>query len=148
VSTEANKALVKRYYEEVLTKRNPALVDELFTSDYVFHYADTPPGLPAGLEGFKQFVTHFLAGYPNLRFNVGEQSVENDRVVTHVTAESSTPVGPVMTIPANSEQVAGAETITGKSTDRIVNGKIAESWLEFNIPNPLPQIEEMEGEEK
>jgi len=33
MSTEENKALVRRYYEEVLTKRNPELVDELFSPD-------------------------------------------------------------------------------------------------------------------
>lgn len=143
MSTEADKALVRRYYEEVLTKRDPDLVDELFSSSYVYHYADTPPGLSSDREGFKQFVTHFLIGYPGLRFVVEDQTSEGDQVVTHVTAHSSMPVGPVMTIPADSERVAGSDTIKGTSKDRIVNGKIAESWLQFDIPNPLPQAEEL-----
>ena len=150
MSTEANKALVRRYYEEVLTKRNPALVDELFSPDYVYHYADTPPGLGPGLEGFKQFVTHFLSGYPNMQFIVDDQTVEDDKVITHVTARSSTPVGPVMTMPANPEEVAESDTIHGMSTDRIADGKIVESWIQFHVPTPLPQLEELppEGEDK
>ncbi len=143
MSTEADKVLVRRYYEEVLTKRDPALVDELFSPDYVYHYADTPPGIPTDREGFKQFVTHFLAGYPGLQFIVEDQALEGDQVVTHVTARSSSPVGPVMTIPANAERVAESDTIKGISKDRITNGKIAESWLQFDIPNPLPQAEEL-----
>jgi predicted SnoaL-like aldol condensation-catalyzing enzyme len=143
MSTEADKALVRRYYEEVLTKRDPNLVDELFSSSYVYHYDDTPPGLATDREGLKQFVTHFLVGYPDLHFSVEDQTLEGDQVVTHVTARTSFPVGPVMTIPADPETVAEAGTIKGISKDRIVNGKIAESWLQFDIPNPLPQEEEL-----
>ena len=143
MSTEADKALVRRYYEEVLTKRDPALVDELFSPSYVYHYADTPPRLSSDREGFKQFVTHFLVGYPDLHFIVEDQTLEGDHVITHVTAHSSRPVGPVMTIPADAERIAGSDTIKGTSKDRIDNGKIAESWLQFDIPNPLPQTEEL-----
>lgn len=142
MSTEENKALVRRYYEEVLTKRNPELVDELFASDYVFHYADTPPNLAPGLVGFKQFTTHFLSGYPDLNFIVEDQTVEGDKVTSRITAQSSRPIGAVMTIPANPQEVAEEDTIRGTSTDRIANGKIAESWFDFKIPNPLPQLEE------
>lgn len=143
MSTEADKALVRRYYEEVLTKRDPDLVDELFSPSYVYHYADTPPGLATDREGLKQFVTHFLIGYPDLHFIVEDQTLEDDQVVTHLTARSGLPVGPVMTIPADSAKVAGSDTIKGTSKDRIVNGKIAESWLQFDIPDPLPQAEEL-----
>lgn len=148
MSTEDNKALVRRYYEEVLTKRDPQLVDELFSPDYVYHYADTPPDLSTDREGFKQFVTQFLSGYPNMSFHVDDQTVEGDKVVTHITAQSGIPVGPVKSIPANPEQVAKSDTIKGTSTDRIVNGKIVESWLDFNIPNPLPQEEELPSQEE
>lgn len=147
MSTEADKALVRRYYEDVLTKRDPDLVDELFSPDYVYHYAGTPPGLSSDREGFKRFVTHFLSGYPHLQFTIEDQTLEDDRVITHVIAHSSQPVGPVMTMPADPQQVAASDTIKGSSTDRIVNGKFVESWLQFDIPNPLPQMEEMSLEE-
>ncbi len=147
MSTDADKTLVRRYYEEVLTKRDPNLVDELFSPDYVYHYAGTPSGLSSDREGFKQFVTHFLSGYPDLQFIINDQILAGDQVITHVIAHSSRPVGPVMTIPADPKQVAASDTIKGTSTDRIVNGKIVESWLQFDIPDPLPQIKEMPLEE-
>lgn len=142
MSTEADKALVERFYEEVLTKRNPELVDEFCTPDYVYHATAAPPKLATGREGFKQFVTEFLSGYPNLQFAIKDQTVEGDKVITHLTARSSTPVGPVMTIPADPQAVAQSEELQGTTTDRIVNGKIAESWIQFDVPNPLPQLEE------
>jgi predicted ester cyclase len=112
----------------------------------VFHYADTPPEIANDREGFKQFVTHFLSGYPDMHFHVDDQTVEGDKVITHITAQSSIPVGPVMTIPADPEEVAKSDTVKGTSTDRIVNGKIAESWLDFDIPDALPQEEELPPE--
>ena len=148
MSAETNKMLVKRFYEEILTKRNPDLINEIFTSDYVYHSSNIPPGLPPGLQGFKQFITEFLSGYPGLHFTVGDQTVEGDKVISHVTARSSSPVGPVMTMPTDPKKVAEEDTIQGTSTDRIVNGKIAESWIQFKIPNPLPQIEKYPEEEK
>ena len=148
MSSEDMKALVRRYYEEVLTRRDPQLVDELFSPDYVYHFADTPPEIPTDRKGLKQFVTQFLSGYADLHFHVDDQTVQGDTVTSHITAHSSTPAGPVMSIPANPEEIAESDTIKGTSTDRISNGKIAESWLDFHIPNALPQLEEMPTQEE
>src|SRR5436309_15951046 len=105
MSAETNKMLVKRFYEEVLTKRNPDLIDEMFTSDYVYHSTNIPPEFPPGLQGFKQFITEFLSGYPDLHFRVGDQTVEGDQVTSHVTARSSSTIGAVMTMPTDLERV-------------------------------------------
>lgn len=148
MSTETNKMLVKRFYEEVLTKRNPDLVDEIFTSDYVYHSSNISSEFPPGLQGFKQFVTEFLSGYPDLHFTVDDQTVEGDKVTSHVTARSSSMVGPVMTMPTDPAKVAEEDTIQGTSTDRFVSGKIAESWIQFKVPSPVPQIEQYPEEEK
>ncbi len=133
MSDDSNKALVRRYYEEVLNKRDPSLVDELFASNYEFHIADTPPNLPAGLEGFKQFVTMFLSGYTNLRFTVEDQIAEGDKVVTRVTGHSDN-IGPLHATVAQTDPTvaAKADSIPGMSMERIVDGKIVESWGVFD----------------
>lgn len=148
MSAETNKMLVKRFYEEVLTKRNPDLIDEIFTSDYVYHSPNVPSEFPSGLQGFRQFITEFLSGYPDLHFTVGDQTVEGDKVTSHITARSTSAVGPVMTIPTDPKKVAEEDTMQGTSTDRIANGKIAESWIQFKVPNPLPQTEKYPEEGK
>ena len=43
---EKNKALVRRYFEEVWVKGNRAAVDEFMAPDYVEH--PVPPGSPPG----------------------------------------------------------------------------------------------------
>lgn len=49
MSTEQNKAVVRRFIEQTLNNMNNDLVDELFAPDYVNHL------VPGGREGFKQF---------------------------------------------------------------------------------------------
>ena len=132
MSTETNKALVRRYYEEILNKRDPSLVEELFAQNYVFHIPDTPPKLPPGLEGFKQFVTEFLSSYTNLHFTIEDQIAEGDKVVTRVTGHSEN-VGPLKGArPASPEVAAKADSVPGISIERIVDNKIVESWGVFD----------------
>ncbi|HLJ33053.1 MAG TPA: ester cyclase [Ktedonobacteraceae bacterium] len=150
MSTEDNKALVRRFYTEVLEKRNPALVDELFATTYVYHYPDMPPDLPSGLEGFKKFVTLFLSGFSNLTFTIDDQTVEGDKVVTRVTGHSSN-IGAMRAAPNVSQaetephpevssNVAETTSIHGTSTDRIANGKIVETWAKFNLPGAEEEL--------
>jgi hypothetical protein len=42
MSTEANKAIVRRNFEESWNKANLAVVDELFAPDYVGYFAIHP----------------------------------------------------------------------------------------------------------
>lgn len=132
MSIETNKALVRRYYEEMLNKRDPSLVEEVFAQNYVYHIADVPPKLPPGLEGFKQLITEFLIGYTNLHFTIEDQFAEGDKVVTRVTGHSDN-LGPLRAgTPASPEVAAKADSIPGISIERIVDDKIVESWGVFD----------------
>ena len=146
MSNEENKALVRRYFEEVLAKRNTDLIDEIFAPDFVYHYSNAPANLPPGLDGFKVLVKDYLSGFSNLRFTVDDQSVEGDKVVTQLTAHASnigaartapelspTPTAPT-DIPEATPVAAEPTSFQGRSTDRIANGKIVESWVEFDVP--------------
>jgi hypothetical protein len=44
-STEPNKALVRRYFEEILNKRNLVLVGEIFSGDSIFRASEYPDTL-------------------------------------------------------------------------------------------------------
>ena len=49
MSAENNKALVRRYVEEVLNRKNLAVVDELFAPTFVDHDSSMPEAkVPAG----------------------------------------------------------------------------------------------------
>ncbi len=51
MSTEANSASVRRFYNEVFNKQNRAAIDEFIDSTHVDHPA--PPDTPDGLKGVK-----------------------------------------------------------------------------------------------
>ena len=63
MSTEDNKALVRRFYEEGV--HNPALFDELLAPTYVLHFPGSPP--IAGIELAIQLMVAFTCAFPDLQ---------------------------------------------------------------------------------
>ena len=64
MSTEQNKAVVRRFFEQILNTMDTALVDELFAPDYVNQL------VPGGREGFKQFFTTMRSAFPDLKWDL------------------------------------------------------------------------------
>jgi predicted SnoaL-like aldol condensation-catalyzing enzyme len=122
MSTEQNKAVVRRFIEEVLTKQNVALVDELLAPDYVNHL------LPGGREGFQQFFTVLSSAFPDLKihYSVEHLIAEGDRVVARVTYHV-----------ANAGQEATGSDL---SEYRVANGKIVEDWPPSGTMALLQQV--------
>ncbi len=80
---EENKAIFRRYIEEVWNQTNLELVDEIFDR-YISHQPDGSV-LERGPEDVKRFVSEFRAAFPDLRINIDEQIAEGDKVVTRAT---------------------------------------------------------------
>jgi steroid delta-isomerase-like uncharacterized protein len=127
MSIEENKAIARRAYEEVFSKGNFSLADELYASAHVNHFPGNPPGLPSGLEGLKQLIAFYRSAFPDLHFTVEDQIAEGDRVVTRTTS-TGTNTGPLMSVPATGKSVV----VTGIQIDRIADGKIVETWGNFD----------------
>jgi predicted ester cyclase len=122
MSTEQNKAVVRRFIEEVLMNEDDALVDELLAPDYVNHL------LPGGREGFKQFPTMLRSAFPDLKFhyNIEHLVAEGDHVVARITYHFTN---------------AGKEaTGSGLSEYRLANGKIVEDWPPSDSAGLLQQL--------
>ena len=82
MSLEENKALVRRFVEEVQCQHNLAALDELFSPDFVDHSGMTNPPT---LEGSRQFFSMMFAAFPDMRFIIRQQIAEGDKVLTHKT---------------------------------------------------------------
>jgi steroid delta-isomerase-like uncharacterized protein len=121
MSTEQNKDLVRRFYEEVWNKGNLNVADQLMATDVTDHTA--PPGLPPGLEGHKQLVTMFRTPFPDLDSTIEDQVAEGDTVVSRLRVRG-THQGEFFGVPPTSKQF----TITSIDLDRIGDGKIVEHW--------------------
>src|SRR5919199_2849531 len=81
LSAEENKAVTRRFLEEVFTAGNLKLVDELFAPDYVLHDPSVPQEV-RGPEGMRQYVAMYRAAYPDTHFTIEDQIAEGDEVVT------------------------------------------------------------------
>jgi steroid delta-isomerase-like uncharacterized protein len=132
MSTEDNKANVRRVFEEGWNQGNTAVFDELFATNYLGH---APSGPIHGPEGFKQYYATYRTAFPDTHLAIEDMIAEGDKVVIRWTG-TGTHQGTLMGIPPSGKRV----TITGISIVRIVNGKSVEDWADFDTLGMLQQI--------
>ena len=89
MSTEKNKAVVHRLFEEIM-QGNLAVADELITQDYAQHSVF---GIQNGRDAFKQFFMAFAAAVPDAHFVIADVIAENDKVVTRMTVTGNASSG-------------------------------------------------------
>jgi steroid delta-isomerase-like uncharacterized protein len=133
--SETNKTVSRRFFEEVWNNGKLNVLDEIIAKDHVNSGPGTIPGLPAGPEGSKQFVTAYRSAFPDVHFTVDEQIAEGDKVMTRWTGHG-THQGELAGLPATGKST----TVSGIVVDRIVNGKIAESWGIFDEFGLMQQL--------
>ncbi len=131
---EENKAVVRRFLEEVFSGGNLELVDELFAPNYVLH-DPVVPGEVRGPEGIKEYVGMYRGAYPDTRFTVEDQIAEGDEVVTRWTGRG-TQQGELMGIPPTGQEV----TVTGIELDRVSGGKLEETWVNYDALGMMQQL--------
>ena len=119
--SEQNKALVQRFYDEVVTQGNIDLIDELVSEDLVEH--EEFPGLEPNREGVKAFFRMIRAAFPDLTFTIEDILAEGDRVAARVTVRG-TQKGEWMGIPPSDRHIE----VTAIDFLRFEDGKAVEHW--------------------
>ena len=133
MSAEGNKAIVRRFVEEVQNGGDLMVLDELAAPGYVNHSA--PPGVPADREGLKQLTAMFRRAFPDGRMTIEDMVAEGDRVATRKTFRG-THRGELMGIPPTGREVAiGLIDIV-----RLGGGKVVESWSAADDLGLLQQL--------
>src|SRR5215218_10232744 len=117
---QENKALVRRFTEEVYNRRNLDAADELLAPDFVDYGA--PPGEDAGIEGYKLAVATEQAASSDLHFSIEEQIAEGDKVVSRVVGSGSVDQGELKGVAPTGVRI----TIENISINRVVEGKIVD----------------------
>jgi steroid delta-isomerase-like uncharacterized protein len=131
MSTEQNKAIVRRFLEEY----TPAVVDELLVPNYIHHDPSLPPELQRGRDAYKQINNMFHAAFPDLQVTVEDLVAEGNKVAARWNW-GGTHQGEMMGIPATRKHVAA----TGTSIHRVAEGKIVESWFNFDALGMMRQL--------
>jgi steroid delta-isomerase-like uncharacterized protein len=135
MSTEQNKAVVRRLFEEAFGKGNLAVLDEIVAPNQVNGGPGALPAMPSGPEGVKMLITTYRNAFPDLHFTIDEQVAEGNTVVTRWTAHG-THNGEFAGIPPTGKSA----TVVGIGLDRVEDGKIVESWGLFDQFGMLQQL--------
>ena len=125
MSTEQNKAIVRRFFEEVFNTGNFDRLDELFAPDFTGHGLASQ-GAGTGPDKVRHTVLHFRHAFPDIQFRVEEMIAEGDKVVVRVSFRG-THQGEFMGIPATGKLVH----VSGVELARLENGKIIEEGWHY-----------------
>ena len=132
MTTEDNKGLVRRAWQELMNERDLDAIDKLFTEDYTHHGGG---GEDLGREGIRKRDEGYLNAFSDLEVVVEDLVAEGDRVASRITL-TGTHDGELRGIPATGRRA----TVMGTSIVRIENGQIAEEWEVFDQLGLMQQL--------
>jgi steroid delta-isomerase-like uncharacterized protein len=138
--SEDNKAIARRFFE-CFGEGDLDGFDEIIAPDAVDHDPYNP-NAEEGLEGLKKTVAMYREAFPDLSFTVDDQVAEGDRVATRWTG-TGTMKGELMGLEPNGKQ----STVTGIAIDRIENGKVVETWGNWDTLGLMQNIGAIPEEE-
>ena len=127
MSIESNKAIVRRYFEEVVDKRKLEILDEIISMDCVIHRPEASEPI-RGLEAFKHALERILQTYSEFTTTIHDLIAEEDRVACRLSHRAVN----------RNEWTSrlGKHAVTGKTVNwqaiaifRLRDRKIAEEWV-------------------
>src|SRR5215212_2156337 len=137
-AAEENKAIFRRYAEEVGNQQNFELVDEIFER-YISHQPDGST-LERGPEDVKRFHREFHSAFSDFHINIEEQIAEGDKVVSRYTMRGTHQRAFRGLAPTDKEVELKAVTIFRFSDE----GKVVETWDSYDQLSLMRQSTEQE----
>jgi len=134
MSEEENKALLRYYMEEILSKGNIDALEQFYASDFVDHNAW--PGIPTGIEGMRQTYNIILSAFTDVHVKIDDTVAEGDKIVVRFTADAMH-TGEFMGIPATGKRISIMEI----RIYRMADGKIVEHWGLMDTASLMQQLE-------
>ncbi|WP_351226475.1 ester cyclase [Streptomyces sp. NPDC002133] len=122
---QLNESACRRFFSEALPNGDAALLGELLTDDYVDHDPSNAEDI-VGMEGLRREVAVWRDGF-DFGFAIDDQIADADRVCTRWTW-TGLHKGEFMGVTATDQQV----TMTGTTVQRCREGKICESWWQYD----------------
>ena len=130
---DRNKALLRRFYEELWSQGDLEAIPELVAENVVDHHP--LPGAPPGREGLAALVTTWRTAFPDMRETVEDLIAEGDKVVGRFSMRG-THGGEFMGVPPTDRSV----TMSGIDIVRVAGGKIAEFWYGEHLLELMQQL--------
>jgi serine phosphatase RsbU (regulator of sigma subunit)/predicted ester cyclase len=123
MSAEENMALVRRFWEARVVKRDLDAVDKMLAPDFVNHNKSVP-GQGPDREDYLRGITAFHAALAPGRLIIEDQVAGGDKVVTRLVVHSLHDRGELMGVAPTGRELTNRAIVI----HRIVEGKIAEEW--------------------
>jgi steroid delta-isomerase-like uncharacterized protein len=120
--SEHNKALIRRFYDEVWNKGHLDVADEVFADDYVRHDLRPTQALP-GPAGQKKVAADFRAAFPDLLYTIDLLLADGDLVAVRWTM-AATHTGQWGDQPPTGKHLR----YSGVNIFRLAGGKVVEIW--------------------
>jgi steroid delta-isomerase-like uncharacterized protein len=131
--SEENKALIRRWFEEVWNRGRVDAIDEMLAEDGVaYGLSDSPI---VGPKDFKPFHAQFRGAFPDIEVVVEDVIAEGDKVAARCSVRG-THRGDHLGVPASQAQI----DFTGTLIASIRDGKFVESWNSFDFARLYQQI--------
>jgi|ERR1051326_692428 steroid delta-isomerase-like uncharacterized protein len=134
--SEENKALMRRWFEEVWNQGRAEVIHELFADDGIAHGLSDDPANPMhGPIDFLPFHAQFREAFPAIEVVVEDQIAEGDMVATRCSVRGRH-MGDSLGFAATQSPVE----FTGVTITRIKDGKIVEAWNNFDFMKMYRQL--------
>ena len=133
MSGEENKALARRFVDEIVNKGNMAVAAEQVAEDFV--ELDPFPGQRQGRAGLIESIARMRTAFPDLHWSIEELVAEGEKVASYNTW-SGTHQGEFLGIAPTGKRVRMSCMIF----DTYVDGKLKESRLLMNVMSLLQQL--------
>jgi steroid delta-isomerase-like uncharacterized protein len=126
------RAMATSLLEELYSKGNMSIVDDIVSDDYVYR----APGLEVcGPKGLKEFVTEYRSAFPDLNVHIDDMIIDGEKVATRFTI-NGTHKGDFDGLAPTNKKV----TATGILVSRYENGKLVEDWDQFDNYSLMQQL--------
>ncbi len=130
--SEENKELARRSWE-IVSERNPDLIEEFYPPDLVWHEPDQDI---RGYEQARQFVSTFFDAFPDMNITVEDAIAEGEQAVTRYTIRGTHRGETEEFGPPTGRQVE----LEGITIHRIEDGKIVEEWSRYDNLSVMQQL--------
>jgi steroid delta-isomerase-like uncharacterized protein len=133
------KSPARRIFEELWNDRNLTVIDEIISPDYI-HHDPQAADIPAGIDGYRQFVDRYINAFPDLHMTVEDEIVAGDVVAVRWTV-TGTHRGQLPGLPPTGKSIS----LTGMSIARLRDGKFVESWNNWDALGMMQQLTSASG---
>jgi predicted ester cyclase len=131
-SGERSKRIVRRYYDEVLTRRRLDVFDRLIAPGFVGH---DPTGARMDRVGYHDAILMLHDGFSSFVVTIDDQIAEHDLVTTRWTA-TGLHTGPFAGVEPTWRRV----TFSGIDIHRLHGDRLAETWEQLDFASLLAQL--------